>query len=458
MFLKRVLVIVNLLFISVFLLASLVGAGYSYENNILRSKGLGSIASESFEFKKVEFGNGKALPLGSDKLLVKISYNNIFFHQHQEFNFTQEGSISYQLIGEKRVIYPNMGFYFAIFFIFLITNFRHRYFFFLILLVSSLILTLFMVSIESKPFPLFEKSSLTKIPKLLSSYAQANKEKDFNLMEGCHGELHKLGAKYYKYGYTLDEIIADSNATICAGGFIHGATEEAGRSVESIIELENIIDKVCLGVDKKLHDPLWLDNCLHSAGHSFFYFENGVLLSAINDCKYFTDPKVRYACSKGAFMSFANTLYSKEGDMELKRNNLIKEDGIALCDKFTESIFCEELIYNYLSSGDMSRLGGHLTACKDLEHADECRFGIGVVAYQSYRYAGEKNSLEYLSACKENLFCYEGFLHAEALDFRFKGKEIDDGICRVTPSISMENCRVIYRNAYNFDPPVLVKQ
>jgi hypothetical protein len=451
---KRILIFL-FVFFTFFSLGLAINSSYDYSKNTLSSSSIGVIYGDSFITTEQSFNKGVVLPLYSNNLKVSLIHDNFFFHDQELLNLTSSGAISYKITGSKSIIYPKVYFFVALlsFFIFFL---RKRYLTFLGV-TSLLIIFSLLVSNVTYPNPeILDKSGLMAMDKLLDSFTLANEDKLFNQEAGCHGELHKLGASYFRVGYSIEEMIKPDNSNICAGGFIHGALEEAGKISSKFEELLVIVEGGCLAFDKKYHDALWLDNCLHSAGHSFFYFENGVLVSAMEDCDSFTMDKVRYACRKGVFMSFSNALHSKERVELLYRNNLSPEDGVRACDGFEDDIFCQELIYSYLINGDMGKLGLYLNDCKMLKHVSECEFGIGITAFQNYIFKGEKDFNLFKASCDGKINCLEGLLHADALNIRFKGDAINESICAGYLEIKKSVCLNIYKNAFEFEPPHIV--
>lgn len=451
---KRIIILFSI-FLTIFSLGLAINSSYDYSKNTLSSSSKGVIYGDSFITKEQSFNKGLVLPLYSKNLTVSLIHDNFFFHDQELLTLTSSGAISYKITGAKSIIYPKVYFFIVllVFFIFLL---RKRYLTFLGLTSFSIIFAL-LVSNVTYPNPeILDKSELLTMEKLLDSFTLANEDKLFNQEAGCHGELHKLGASYFRAGYSIEEMIKPENSNICAGGFIHGALEEAGKVSSKFEELLVIVEGGCLAFDEKYHDALWLDNCLHSSGHSFFYFENGVLASAIKDCDSLTMDKVIYACRKGVFMSFSNALHSKERVQLLNRNNLSPENGVRTCDGFEDDIFCQELIYSYLTNGDMGKLGLFLKDCKTLKHASECEFGIGITTFQNYIFNGKKDFKLFKAACDGKINCLEGMLHANALTIRFKGEAIDESICAGYLEIKNSVCLNIYMNAYEFEPPHIV--
>ena len=156
-------------------------------------------------------------------------------------------------------------------------------------------------------------------------------------------------------------------------------------------------------------------------------------------------------------MSFNNIYYSKERDELVKRNNLGRESVITLCDSFSNPIFCQELVYDYLVSGKKELIGKYLRKCDLQMHTRECEFGIGILTFQNYIFANYNDSLFYKSSCNDNTYCLEGFIHAASLDLRFKNKPLDSNICNLTSNLDKSTCDIIIENAYRFEPPVIVK-
>jgi hypothetical protein len=440
---------------SIIFLGSAINSSYKYSKNTLSSSSQGLIYGDSFITKELHFNKGVVLPLYSKKLTVSLIHNNLLFHDQELLTLTSSGDISYKISNSKSIIYPKVYFFIflLVFFIFFL---RKRYFFFLGLTLLLIIYALLISNVTYPDPKVSNKSELLPIEKMLDSFTLANDDKLFNQDAGCHGELHNLGAFYYRAGFSLDEMIKPGNSNICAGGFIHGALEEAGKISSNFDELLVVVESGCLAFDKKYHDPLWLDNCLHSSGHSFFYFENGVLATSMEDCDSFTLDKVKYACQKGVFMSFSNALHSKERVELLNRNNLSSQDGVKACDGFDDDIFCQELIYSYLTKGDIGALGLYLNNCKMLKHASECEFGIGIIAFQNYIFKGKNDFNLFKAVCDLKINCLEGMLHADALDKRFHGDTINNIICTKYLEIKNSACLNIYKNAYEFEPPHVV--
>ena len=452
---RRRVLITFFALLTIFSLGSAINSSYEYSKNTLFSSSQGIIYGDSFIINEQTFNKGLVLPLYSKNLTVSLVHDNLFFHDQELLTLTSSGAISYKINNSKSVIYPKLIFFIVLFGFF--TLYLRKKYLVSLGLTSLLIIFALLVSNVTYPNPeITKKSELMAMEKLLDSFTLANEDKLFNQDDGCHGELHKLGASYFRAGFSLSEMINTEKSNICAGGFIHGALEEAGKVSTKFDELLEIIEGGCLAFDKKYHDPLWLDNCLHSSGHSFFYFENGVLASAMSDCDSFTTEKVIYACQKGVFMSFANTLHSSERVELLNRNNLPSEEGIDACDKFEADIFCQELIYSYLTNGDMGKLGLYLDDCKMLKHASECEFGIGIIAFQNHFFNGYEDLDSFKGVCNGRINCLEGMLHAEALAKRFNGDAISESICRRYPEIKNSVCLDIYSNAYEFGPPHIV--
>ena len=427
------------------------------KDNTLKSKGSITIYGDGFLDKPNVKGGLTTIPLGNLSLLISIKSDNIFFHSGRELNLEHDGLISYKLTKEKVIFYPNFSL--GIFFILLlfVIKGRKKYFIFFGLSLMLIIYNLAASSMVTKPPAPLLKSQLPSIDSVLTSFIAKTNGKYFNQTKYCHGDLHKLGAKYIKYGFTMAEIIAEPKVTFCAGGFVHGAIEQDGRVAHTLKEVVSFVNTGCLEVDKKYHDPMWLDNCLHASGHSFYYFENGHLLPSLKDCAIFKAYKVQYACQKGAFMGFLYVYQSKEKSVAMARNNFGNIDMISLCDSLDNPIFCQELIYDNIIKGDMKNLRGYLLCCDKLTHKKECQYGIGIIAYQNYVFDEFKNLNNYRNVCLGAESCYEGFLHAAALDLRFRGKAIDNNICLLTPILKPIICQRIYKNAYNFDPPFILE-
>ncbi len=438
--------------VTIFCFGLAVSSSFEYSKNTLTSSSKGFIYGDSFIIKEQVFDQGVVLPLYSINLRVSLIHNNLFFHDQEVLTLTSAGAISYEITGSKSIIYPKI-YFFIVLFVFFIFFLRKRYLLFLGLTSLLVIYTLLASNVIYPEPKTSSKSELISLEKLLESFTLANEDKLFNQDGGCHGELHKLGASYFRAGFSLSEMINAEKSNICAGGFIHGALEEAGKVSTKFDDLLEIVEGGCLAFDKKYHDPLWLDNCLHSSGHSFFYFENGVLASAMDDCDSFTLGKVIYACQKGVFMSFSNALHSKERVELLNRNNLLPQDGVNVCDGFEADIFCQELIYSYLTNGDLDKLGSRLNDCRMLKHASECEFGIGIIAFQNYIFKGYKDFELFKAVCNGKINCLEGMLHADALGKRFNGDAISETICARYYEIKNSVCLSIYKNAYGFEPP-----